>query len=281
MKTIIGDNIFKNFIEIDYKNEAKKQNYIEQIYQNKLDGFVTRGVLSKEEIREVLAEASKVKKEDCLPTSNGRLFPYPYATISDFETTLDGYINKNEELLRLPLEKFKNRIQEFFERYSGSIQAKVPKVLKSNRPGAYGTFRFFMPKMGGLFVHCGYFFQEEHAIYFDTVEEMDKEVQFSFFMMLQYPENGGNLTIYDMLWPEVNGKDIFENNEYVLDKNKKRVYLEDVKTFSVRPEPGDILIFNGGPIWHRVEEIEGTKPRVSFGGFINFSKDGKELFYWG
>jgi hapalindole-type alkaloid chlorinase len=281
MKTIIGDNIFNNFIEVDFNNQDADQNYIEQIYQSKLDGFVTRGVLSTEEVKEILDIASKVKEEDCLPTSNGRLFPYPYATISDKEKTLDGYINKNEALLRLPLEKFRTRIQDFFNKYSGSFNAKVPKVLKSDTPSAYGTFRFFMPKMGGLFVHCGYFFQEEHAIYFDVVEEMDKAIQFSFFMMLQYPENGGALTIYDMLWPEVNAKDVFENNEYVLDKNRNKVYLKDVETFSVRPEPGDILIFNGGPIWHRVEEIEGTRPRISFGGFINFSKDGKDLFYWG
>jgi hypothetical protein len=281
MKTIIGDNIFNNFIEVDFEDEKDNQNYIEQIYQKKLDGFVTRGVLSKDEIKELLDITKEIKDEDCLPTSNGRLFPYPYATISDKDKTLDGYISKNEALLRLPLEKFRNRIQDFFNKYSGEMEAKVPKVLKSDKPSAYGTFRFFMPKMGGLFVHCGYFFQEEHAIYFDVVEEMDKAVQFSFFMMLQYPENGGNLTIYDMLWPEVNGKDVFENNVYVLDKNKNKVYLKDVDSFAVRPAPGDILIFNGGPIWHRVEEIEGTRPRISFGGFINFSKDGKELFYWG
>lgn len=281
MKRILGENIFKNFIEVDYKNQEPNQNYIEKVYNGELDGFVTKGVLSENEVANFLDIINGVNDNDFLPTSNGRLFPYPYATISDLDKTLDGYIDKTAVLEKLPLEFFKKRIFEFFNKYSGSFDARPPKVLKSNKPAAYGTARFFMPKMGGLFVHCGFFFQQEHAIYFDVVEEMDKEKQFSFFMMLQYPEKGGELTIYDMLWPEVNGKDVFENNEYVLDKDKNKIYLDTVDTFQVKPAPGDILIFNGGPIWHRVEEIIGDKPRITFGGFINFSKDGKELFYWG
>ena len=46
------------------------------------------------------------------------------------------------------------------------------------------------------------------------------------------------------------------------------------------PEPGDLLIFYGGRIWHRVEPILGSKPRITLGGFINFSDDDKKCFYW-
>jgi len=97
---------------------------------------------------------------------------------------------------------------------------------------------------------------------------------------MQNSESGGELTIYDMLWDNVKSKASPEENNYVIDEAGRDLYLKDVRSFSVRPKVGDILIFAGGPIWHRVENIKGTIPRITFGGFLNFSKDGKELFYW-
>jgi len=280
MKTITGDDIFFNFIEVDFNTE-ETVGLIEKLYKNELDGFVARGVFSLDEVQSILERTELIPNDEFLPTSNGRLFPNPYATISDKEKMLDEYIRKNEVFDDLPFGDLQARITAFFNKYSGSMGARPPHVLKTQKPSSFANFRFFMPNMGGLFVHCGYFFQEEHPTYFEVVEEMDKSGQLSFFLALQYPDRGGELTVYDLLWPETNGKDSFEQNDCVLNCKGERIFLKDVNTFTVRPEPGDILVFRGGPIWHRVENIHGSKPRVSFGGFINFSKDGKEFFYWG
>lgn len=104
--------------------------------------------------------------------------------------------------------------------------------------------------------------------------------QLSYFVVLQQAESGGELTIYDMLWENVKRKESPENNDFVIDDNDKAIYLTEVKNFAVKPQPGDILIFSGGPIWHRVEDIKGNIPRITFGGFLNFSNDNKELYYW-
>jgi hypothetical protein len=66
----------------------------------------------------------------------------------------------------------------------------------------------------------------------------------------------------------------------VIDARGNTIYLKDVEQFTVKPLAGDVLIFSGGPIWHRVEDIKGDTSRITYGGFLNFSKDGKELFYW-
>jgi hypothetical protein len=123
-------------------------------------------------------------------------------------------------------------------------------------------------------------FQEQSPVYYQAVESMKKEGQLSFFIVMQQPESGGELTLYDMVWEHVNGKDFPENNEFVLDKNGSKVFLNDVESKKFNPEPGDLLIFYGGKIWHRVEPIMGTKPRITLGGFINFSDDKKKCFYW-
>ena len=104
--------------------------------------------------------------------------------------------------------------------------------------------------------------------------------QLSYFLVLQQSEAGGELTIYDMLWDTVKRKESPENNDFVIDDNDNPIYVDQVRSFAVKPQPGDILVFSGGPIWHRVEDIKGASPRITFGGFLNFSKNQKELFYW-
>jgi hypothetical protein len=40
------------------------------------------------------------------------------------------------------------------------------------------------------------------------------------------------------------------------------------------------VIFRGGPIWHRVEDIHGPLSRITFGGFLNITEDGKGIRYY-
>lgn len=280
MKSIKGEEIFFNFIEVHYQNNEAKKDLIEKLYRNELDGFVAKKVFSEQEVSQILKEANNISESHFLKAANGKLFPHPHASITDKEEKLNAYIEKNSIFNSMGFSFLKTRLQSFFDHYGGSLKAKIPKVLKDNSEAVYGNLRFFMPNMGGLFVHCGYLFQVEAPMYYEVVEEMKKMGQLSYFLVLQYPEKGGELTIYDMLWPDVQHKDDFENNEYVIDKNGDKLFLDEVKSFSVKPQPGDVLVFKGGPIWHRVEDIIGTKPRITFGGFINFSKDGKEFFFW-
>jgi hypothetical protein len=135
--------------------------------------------------------------------------------------------------------------------------------------------------MGGLHVHCGNLFQAQSMFFYSLIKnDIDMDDQLSYFVVLQQSEVGGELTIYDMLWDKVKSKESPENNEFVIDDEGKHIYVNTLKSFAVKPKPGDILVFSGGPIWHRVEDIKGQNKRLTFGGFLNFSKDNKELYYW-
>ncbi len=109
---------------------------------------------------------------------------------------------------------------------------------------------------------------------------LDMDNQLSYFVVLQNPEGGGELTLYDLLWKDVQHKDHPENNDYVIDLSGQRRYVSDLGQVAVQPMPGDLLIFHGGPIWHRVENIYGRIPRITLGGFINFSTNREHLYYW-
>ena len=49
------------------------------------------------------------------------------------------------------------------------------------------------------------------------------------------------------------------------------------RMIEVDPEPGELVIFGGGWRWHRVNEIEGTRPRITYGGFAGRSLEGDWL----
>ena len=278
--TLIGDDIFFNFIETDYNDPGLDTKLIQKIHTGELDGVVIKGVMSPEEVDEMRSLMPSIPESEKLNTRTGQTFPVPFATITDSGERLDNYMQKVKTFRALPFGKIVDRLKTFFNRIGEGYQVGVPHTVTTDEEVAPGNFRIFLPDYGGLYVHCGYLLQSQSPHYYTVVSEMAKEGQLSYFMVLQYPEDGGELTIYDMLWKDIQEKDDQAENEYVIDPQGNRVYLKDVKKFAVKPNPGDVLVFSGGPIWHRVEDIKGTRPRITFGGFINFTQDDKGFYYW-
>lgn len=281
MNPVFIGNLFFNFIEVEY-NQDIDTTLMHKIYTKEIDGVVVKNVFSEADVKDVLRNAKLVKDEDKLFTSTGEVFPLPFATIRNHKDDLDKYIERRKKLETPAFDVLQKKIQDFFEKIGAGFNVSVPEIVSRENSGTanFGNFRFFQPNFGGLFPHCGNLFRHDSPVYYEAVEDMDLDMQLSFFLALEYPEKGGELTIYKLLWPEVNGKDDFEGRDYVLNNKNEKIVLNEVKQFKVVPNPGDILVFNGGDIWHRVEEIYGGHPRITFGGFMNYSKDGKSFFYW-
>ena len=281
MKTYNNNDVLFNFKILNFDINSEDQcRLIKDVHQMKIDGFILKNVFSKEEVKEFLELTNEIEATDFLKTNTGTIIPDPFATISNLEERLQNYRNKKNKFDTFGFEKFFGKLDEIMRFVGAPFDVQVPKLRLDQSNAVPATIRHFYPNMGGLFVHCGYLFQVQSPVYYQAVEPMKKEGQLSFFIVMQQPESGGELTLYDMIWEHVNAKDFPENNEFVLDKNGSKVYLKDVESKNFNPEPGDLLIFYGGKIWHRVEPILGTKPRITLGGFINFSDDEKKCFYW-
>lgn len=284
--TIIGDDIFFKFTEISFDKIEEHGDLAQKMKSGELDGVVFRNVFSQVEISEIKEVLNKLTEDDTVATPSGKLFPAPFAIITDTEERLDTYFHKLEKLKNAKqaypiLKNSFEKLDLFFKSIAPSYNVLVPSIKVKNAQVSAGTFRIFLPNQGGLHVHCGNLFQAQSEFYYSLLSnDVDKNNQLSYFLVIQQPESGGQLTIYDMLWDNVKRKISPEENESVIDDNGNTVYLTDVKSFSVKPLSGDILVFCGGPIWHRVENIGGRIPRITLGGFLNFSNDGKELYYW-
>ena len=284
---IYGNEIFFNFIEVPYTEVEQNGNLVSRIKNNDIAGFIVKDVFSPEEIEQLkLYLNTTMHEEDFMPTPSGKIFPAPFAVMSDSEGQLDLYYSKlskfNSYLESLPfLKAFSEKLDHFFKTVAKNYSVSVPVNKVKDKEVAPGTFRLFYPGKGGLHVHCGNLFQAQSMFYYSLIKnDIDMNDQLSYFLVLQQSEEGGELTIYDMLWDKVKRKESPENNEFVIDDEGNHIYVDKCRSFAVRPKPGDILIFSGGPIWHRVEDIKGTSPRITFGGFLNFSKNQQELYYW-
>ena len=283
---IYGDRIFFNFLEIPASKLPESGDLIKRIKSNEIQGFLIKDFFSQQEVADILKAIEKPVAEAGMNTSTGKMFPAPFAIITDSGERLDSFYSQLQYFYDLmerepAVKNCKEKIDTFFKLVGKDFKASVPINKVKKLPVSAGCFRMFLPNMGGLFVHCGNLFQRQSEYYYSLLEnDIDMNDQLSFFWLLQNSEIGGELTIYDMLWKDVKRKASSEENDSVIDDNDKTIYLKDVPSFTVKPMPGDILVFSGGPIWHRVENIKGTTTRVTYGGFVNFSKDGKEIFYW-
>ncbi len=284
---VYGSEIFFKFIEVPFSEIEQNGNLVSRIKSNDIAGFIMKDVFSQHEIDTLKSFLQNdMQESDYMPTPSGKIFPAPFAVISDIEKQLEMYYNKlgvfNQYQKQFPvIELLTTKLHRFFSGVAQNYRVSIPVNKIKDKEVAPGTFRLFYPGKGGLHVHCGNLFQAQSMFYYSLIKnDIDMNDQLSYFLVLQQSEKGGELTIYDMLWDKVKRKESPENNEYVIDDEGKTIYVDALKSFAVKPKPGDILVFSGGPIWHRVEDIKGENPRITFGGFLNFSKNNKDLFYW-
>lgn len=284
--TIKGEKIFFDFIEVDYNDiltKDERHEYIDDIREDKLVGVVFRNVFSQDEIENILDSIAEIPKYKFMDVPYGKIFPAPFATINGTPEGIEKYYASQDEYNLLRKETsiglLQDRVSELIENVSNSDSKSDMHDNLNNKGITRGTIRVYEPGGGGLHFHCGHY-QQKVKFYECLSDDIKIRPQLSYFVVLQNSEKGGELSIYDLLWKDDMWKDNAENNEYVIDGSGKKIYVDDLKKFEIKPGQGDMLVFFGGDIWHRVENIFGSIPRMTYGGFINFSKDNENVYLW-
>ena len=109
---------------------------------------------------------------------------------------------------------------------------------------------------------------------------IDPIAQISFFIPLSLPKAGGDLVVYNLEFdPETSQKN--QNvNLYELGLKTKNIDTDRYERKVLAPGVGDMLLFDGGRYYHRVTQVVGKTPRITMGGFINFSSSHDKIYYW-
>lgn len=167
---------------------------------------------------------------------------------------------------------------ERIARCLASIAGDRPCVPASEggRPYNPGQVRWFLPDRGGLPAHVGNEFkvQLEHGAMQHLLTTTKVFNHLSYFVVLQRPTSGGGLRVYDLTFSDNQGRDDWGTG-FPDDR-----WIKSVPSRVLDPAPGDLILFGGGWRWHRVEEVVGTRPRITYGGFAAESIDGSEIHFW-
>lgn len=261
----------------------------------KKDGFLVKNFLSRNEIDSIKSGFAKIPISNLETHATIHTFPPSFAVVDNKIKDLSGsqldiVLSEYFEISKNFVNNFEidfgvdivKKINDFFSAVSLNRKVKfLSDVQGHNFP--FGVFRFLSPPQGQFNLHCGNEFNgmtESFYNRFNSVVAVKN--QLSYFLVISKPDAGGELTVFNLKWNEkqVNGRDALNPN--VKEYGSKIYFKTDkrLKPLKLNPQPGDMIVFQGGNLWHQVEAIEGKKPRLTLGGFLAFTYDQQEVVYW-
>lgn len=296
------EELFSKKIKFDYttKDEiiTEHPNAIKDLYYCRKQGFLIKNFISSEEVEHLLNGFENVNSKYLTKTPAGKFFPkvfpefnreYLELNSSERKKYADDYFTFNTKYQTNFKDQFGvdvfNRLRRFFEKISGGL--KIDSATGFNNVGSYsfGILRAFEQHKGSLAVHCGNYFQQEYKeVYAHMENQINIKNQLSYFIMLQPADIGGVLEVLNLHWEDGMTKpDMTVETEIAFPNGSKinPVTDERIEVLEVEPKVGDMILFQGGDIWHRVSDIKGNKPRITFGGFLAPSHDFAKLYLWG
>lgn len=255
-----------------------KEDLIAKIFDKELDLILIKNSLPKDSISKVISILNNIPDELTFPTPFGILYGKTLVgsmgelkNYSDIGLKLNNFIRKKVDVDLNALCE-----DSIFKLSKRSTPLKLANTDGVDYSGY--TIKVFNPQKGGLHVDIG----SEFLKLLPECEELAKKVknthQISFFYVLQAPEKGGELTLFDLDW-ESSPPNLIDKKNFYSHEEREKFFLSRRK-YIIKPEVGDLIVFNGGQVWHKVNDVIGTKDRVTFGGFLGRSLDGAELLYW-
>jgi hapalindole-type alkaloid chlorinase len=274
-----ADRPVLGFDFIDYADLVKFPDALRDIYRGERGGLVIRGVYSKEDMARVV-ERLEVGQTDFpmmnLPASQRSYFLG--LCLEGGDSTLKAYLDaaaRFREQARRVYEgmiPFEERMETVFGALGGGRNVELAH-FHDGRAFTPATIRI-LPVGGQLAPHCGNeMYNRPSYEYLNTF--VDTTDQISFFLTLQEAEEGGGLIIYSLKWAEVGPDHILPDN-----RSNVGLLLGESEWMEVRPEAGDVLIFDGGRWLHRVDWVRGKRTRWTMGGFVQFDRAGERLLYF-
>lgn len=262
------------WVDVDAANVEEWPDAITQIYEGSIDGMTIRGVFSPEEAAEAVRRLERHRPEF---VDHGTVAMFGTAIVgSDDERSLYHRTapTMTAELEALFPAGFARRIEQTLLALGRQRPVRVPDDGPS-RPYVPATARILPPGGGVIHAHTANEFCHVWPAYEHLRRTARMWNSLSYFMTAQCAEAGGSLMLYDLVWDDT------PEDVLALPMGPERdARLARFDGRVIAPGIGDMVLFTGGRIWHRVTPIEGPTSRVTIGGFVAESTDGDEILYW-
>ncbi|HEX8145181.1 MAG TPA: 2OG-Fe(II) oxygenase [Pyrinomonadaceae bacterium] len=267
-----------NFSQLD-----ELENCLEDFARRALDGVLIREVYPADYMQEISARIERHEPPFYIfpplgQPSEVRKFRHLYGiTLVAAAQDLNQYFDVAESFrthcrqLFSDDVDFEERISRIFETCSGGRSVALPHTV-DGRIYMPATIRI-LPEGSGIDLHCDNTLSH-HPTYAHLKTVCDVSNQLAYFLTINTPHEGGELIVYERRWAQEDDT----ATQYVMQKNASMV--EGCDWVTLKPQPGDMILFAGGRHYHRVTESVGPRPRHTIGGFITNALEGDALYYW-
>jgi hypothetical protein len=262
----------KKWITIAADSVNQYPDGINQIYQEELEGMIIQSVFSPAEMLNVQQQLEVQKLATHEVLYGQTLGQILVATGQDRSEYLQNAQQFRDWLKTIFEVDFEVQVENLLIQMSGGRKIELPR--ENGQAYSPATIRFARPEKGGIPPHTGNEFLHNSA--YDYLKSIAKLVNgLSYFIVIDKPEKGGELVLY-YLPPE-------HLSKYETDPEKIKLakqHLAHCPQRKIVPDIGDMVIFRGGNIMHKVADVFGHKTRITIGGFLALSQDNRKIYYW-
>jgi len=254
---------------------ANRPTLVSDLLARRLDGVTVTGVYSEEESANAVAS---IAPDTWNPHYIGGYIGMALGMIHDYEPDRVRYLDEVEREWPVIVDAFGfDPHQRLAEVLAPSAEGRDPVPAREDgRSYMPGQMRFWQPGLDGLKAHVGNEFRRDHEdsgmrhlLTTTTVKD-----HLSYFVVLQAPDEGGVLSVYDLVWEQ---DDAMSDDRVDLRDDSR---FDSMPCLRIAPEPGSLVLFGGGWRWHRVDPLTGSRARVTYGGFCAPSVDNTEIHFW-
>jgi len=266
--------------EIDAADTPNHPDLMDRIEHRRHDGVTITGVFTADECA-VAVERLERFHDRRMPSMFGTMLGLPLANLAALTDDPEDRSLYYEDAARCReyyAEAFgfdpHDRVAEVLQPMCGGLEVAYP--TDGEHAYSAGNIRWYEPGMGHLKAHAGNEFKTHSDAVSAQLRSTTRTIDhFSWFVVLQPPDEGGALSVYDLLFETHSPADPDYGEQGRDDSD-----FDDQPHIKVSPEAGGMVFFGGGWRWHRVDPIVGSRPRITYGGFAGPSTDGRSLNLW-
>ncbi len=241
---------------------------VERIYTGQLDGVVVEKLLAPE----TLASAIRQFHEEVnVGPYRQYYYPAPFGHVYGttlMEQDLEAYFQKATQIETVYNRMFGFDFKAFVVNTLSALSGR--QAIQATRYQEHSTFsvagmRILEPGKEALEAHIHREFPLHFPSYQAVTGQLDLDTELSYYIVLQKPEEGGELVLFGLQWADTS-EEMLRSNVFLTGARGQQLEAFDKMLFNL--DAGDMILFAANRIWHKVAPVKGQKSRITIGGFL-------------
>ncbi|HMO39710.1 MAG TPA: hypothetical protein PKC76_09730 [Saprospiraceae bacterium] len=250
---------------------------IKEMEAGTLDGVIVEGLIAPQE---VVAIVRRFQEIIAIEPFRELYYAAPFGHVFGatlMESDLEGYFRKVPAINRAFEQIFQHRfvatVWGMLSKLGGGYGI-YPTVHRPDAVFSIASMRILEPGFDSLEAHIHQEFPLHFSSYQAVSAQLDLSTELSYYIVLQKPEAGGELVLYDLQWGNTPAA-MLQSDVFLTGVRSEDLAQYDQMLLSL--DEGDAILFPANRIWHKVAAVSGaTRARITIGGFLAKARTAEE-----